>query len=377
MTSPPYLYEPNYAVPPGAILKEWLEELGMSQAEFARRCGRSPKLISQIISGDAPVEPETAIQFGRVLDCDPMFWLNLEVNYRERLAKLNELDTNPWAVESLQKVPVKELVDRGLIGETDTLEQRANALLTFFGLGSLYAWNERLAESSAAFRRPEGGVLNAEIVETWLRIGELDTDNQTCQDFSKPKFRKALNEIRNLADKPIADEYESIRELCNQAGVAFAIVKPLKGTGLYGAARWLTPRKALIQLSFRGMVDDSAWFSFFHEAAHLLLHSKKQVHLDYRTKGSVHSGYRIWKCEDIEQEANDFAAEMLIAGRKWKRFVLNSDFSAGKIKDFARHEGISAGIVVGRLQHEGRVPWNSRLNSLKSRYKWSYEKGTA
>lgn len=376
MTNPRYPFEPNYVVPPGSILEEWLEDIGLSQAEFARRCGRSPKLISQIISGDASVEPETAIQFGRVLGCNPSTWRNLELNYRDRLAKLNELDTNPWAVESLQKVPVKELVDRGLIEKADTFEERVNALLTFFGLGSLYAWNERLAESSAAFRKPEGR-LNAEIVETWLRTGELDTNSQTCQEFSKPKFRKALHEIRNLADNPIADEYESIRELCNQAGVAFAIVKPPKGTGLYGAARWLTPHKALIQLSFRGMVDDSAWFSFFHEAAHLLLHSKKQVHLDYRTKGSGRPSCRIWKCEDIEQEANTYAEEMLIAGRKWKRFVLNSDFSARKIKDFARHEGISPGIVVGRLQHEGRVPWNSRLNSLKSRYKWSYEKGAA
>lgn len=373
MAKGPYPFEPNYVVPPGSILKEWLEEIGLSQSEFARRCGRSPKLISQIISGDVPVELETAIQFGRVLGCDPKTWRNLELNYRDRLAKLNEINTNPWAAQSLQRVPAKELVDRGLIEETDTLEQRVNALLTFFGLGSLYAWNERLATSAAAFRKPEGEILEMEIVETWLRIGELDTNSQNCEEFTKTKFRKALHKIRNLADKPIADEYGSIKELCNQAGVAFAIVKPLKGTGVYGAARWLTPHKALIQLSFRGMVDDSAWFSFFHEAAHLLLHSKKQLHLDYRSKGLARQGYRIWKYEDIEREANAFAEEMLISGRKWSRFVSNSDFSAGRIKDFARHEGISPGIVVGRLQHEGCVSWNSRLNSLKTRYEWSYE----
>ena len=44
-------YQPDYAVPPGWVLAERLEALGMAQAEFARRCGRSPKLISEIIAG--------------------------------------------------------------------------------------------------------------------------------------------------------------------------------------------------------------------------------------------------------------------------------------------------------------------------------------
>lgn len=87
MTKEVYPFESNYTVPPGSILKEWLEEIGMSQAEFARRCGRSPKLISQIISGDARIMPETAVQFGRALDCNPKIWSNLESMYRIRLAK--------------------------------------------------------------------------------------------------------------------------------------------------------------------------------------------------------------------------------------------------------------------------------------------------
>ena len=56
-------YRPDYAVPPGWVLEERLEANDISQAEFARRCGRSPKLISDIIAGKAPVEAKTALQF--------------------------------------------------------------------------------------------------------------------------------------------------------------------------------------------------------------------------------------------------------------------------------------------------------------------------
>ena len=56
-----YVYQPDYAVHPGEILGEHLEALQMSQAELARRCNRSSKLISEIISGKAPIEPATAV----------------------------------------------------------------------------------------------------------------------------------------------------------------------------------------------------------------------------------------------------------------------------------------------------------------------------
>ena len=57
-----YPFQPDYAAAPGAVLAERLAVWGMSQAEFARRCGRSPSLISRIIAGIAPVTPETARQ---------------------------------------------------------------------------------------------------------------------------------------------------------------------------------------------------------------------------------------------------------------------------------------------------------------------------
>ena len=80
-------YRPNYAVPPGWVLEEHLEVEGISQAEFARRCGRSPKLISEIIAGKAPVEPATARQFERVLGLTAGIWLGIEADYRLHMAR--------------------------------------------------------------------------------------------------------------------------------------------------------------------------------------------------------------------------------------------------------------------------------------------------
>ena len=90
MAAKVYPFEPDYAVSPGEILEERLGVWGMSQAEFARRCGRSPELISQIIAGRAPVEPDTALQFEKVSGLDARIWLGLEEGYRKHLARTKE-----------------------------------------------------------------------------------------------------------------------------------------------------------------------------------------------------------------------------------------------------------------------------------------------
>ena len=85
-----YKFRPDYAVPPGEILEERLEVWGMSQAEFARRCGRSPKLISQIVAGKAPITAATALRFEKVTDLDARTWLNMESSYRLYLERQKE-----------------------------------------------------------------------------------------------------------------------------------------------------------------------------------------------------------------------------------------------------------------------------------------------
>jgi addiction module HigA family antidote len=85
-------FQPDYIVSPGEILEEMLESKNIIKNEFAERCGRSPKAISQVIAGIAPITPELAIRFHRVLGSSPALWNNLETNYRLQLARKAELE---------------------------------------------------------------------------------------------------------------------------------------------------------------------------------------------------------------------------------------------------------------------------------------------
>ena len=94
MVAATYPYRPDYAVPPGWALEEHLKSQSLSPAELARLCGRSAKLISEIIAGKASVEPKTALQFEKVLGLDASIWLALEARYQlHRARKAGVIET--------------------------------------------------------------------------------------------------------------------------------------------------------------------------------------------------------------------------------------------------------------------------------------------
>ena len=352
-------YAPDYAVPPGWVLDERLEAQGISHAEFARRCGRSPKLISEIIAGKAPVEPGTALQFEKVLGVDASVWLGIETAYQLHQAREAEAADAVASAEWLQSFPVRELVKRRCFQKPGADADAVSRLLAFFGVGSVEAWTAKYALSNVAYRHSPSIKSDEIALATWLRLGELEAERQECADYNETTFKRAMREIRGLTRAPIEEALERSRQLSNQAGVALATIRPLPRTALSGAAWWLSPRKAVIQLSARHKSDDHLWFSFFHEAAHVLLHSKKCVFVDGAKDGGA----------DLETEANEWATNALVARADWKQFVASSPRSKSAIRAFADEQGIAPGIVVGTLQHAGLVPW-THLNGLKVRYRW-------
>jgi antitoxin HigA-1 len=74
-------------VHPGEFLKEILDELGISQAEFARTVGLSSMRVSHVVKGNRPVTAEMALLFGKAFGQTPQYWLNLQATYDLKAAE--------------------------------------------------------------------------------------------------------------------------------------------------------------------------------------------------------------------------------------------------------------------------------------------------
>ncbi len=81
---------PKNNLPPihqGEFLKEILDELDISQAEFARAIGLSTMRISHVVKGKRPVTAELALLFGKAFGQTPQYWINLQAVYDLKIAE--------------------------------------------------------------------------------------------------------------------------------------------------------------------------------------------------------------------------------------------------------------------------------------------------
>lgn len=69
------------AVHPGQVLKDELEELGVTPTELSRQIEVPPNRVSQIIAGKRSITGDTALRFGHWFGMDPQFWLNLQAQF--------------------------------------------------------------------------------------------------------------------------------------------------------------------------------------------------------------------------------------------------------------------------------------------------------
>ncbi len=352
-------YVPDYVVPPGEILEDYLDNLGMTQAELAARTGLTKKTINEIIKGKAPITHETALKFERALGRPAHFWNNLELRFQEDRTRLAEQQRlNSW-LDWLKKVPVNAMTKLGWIEKHKDKNAQLEEVLRFFGVASPDQWQAVWQEYQVAYRQTQRFESQAESVSAWLRQGEIEARKIMCAQFDKKRFQEILNEIRGLTRESPDVFVPELEKLTASVGVAVVFVPELPKTGVFGATRWLKG-KPVIQLSLRYKSNDHLWFTFFHEAGHILKHGRKDIFIE----GNGLNGEK-------EEEANAFARDKLIPPADYRQFLLTWDGrSLEPIQRFAEEINIAPGIVVGRLQFDNRLP-KSHGNKLKVFYRWS------
>jgi HTH-type transcriptional regulator / antitoxin HigA len=357
-----HAFAPDYAVPPGETLKELLETKEMSQADFALRMGLTEKTVSQIINGAAPISYETASKLELVLGAPAHFWNTREAQYRETLVREEEATRLQSELDWLKTLPIAELITRGALQRTDDKTALIRSTLAFFGVSSVEAWKSVWLSPQVQFRGADAQQKRPGYVAAWLRLGEIAGQAVACKPYNAVEFRKALDAIRPLTMQPAAVWQPRLSSICAEVGVAVAIVKEIPSAGVSGITKWLSKDKALILLSLKYKTDDQFWFTFFHEACHVLKHGKKLVFYE--------EGYR--DDNPLEKEANEFSGNLLIPPQYATKLRMLSGSAA--IKHFAQSIGTSPGIVVGRMQHDGIIP-PSYYHELKRKYVWGAPTG--
>lgn len=351
-------FAPRWISPPGDTISELLRDRQISIHQFSQQLSQTIEETEALIQGRSAITLSIARKLQETVGGSVEFWMARDFRYRNNASCLNEQERS-W----LRELPLADVYKFGWIQPRPRAAEEAKALLNFFGVPSVFAWRAKYEKAMPATAFRSSQTLDSKLgaVAAWLRRGEIIASGFASQEWNAEKFRQLLPELRKLTrERSPAAFIPKIQEICAQAGVVVAAEPAPSGCRASGATMFLTASKAVILLSFRHLTDDHFWFTFFHECGHLLLHGNDRVFVDGISDAP----------ELLETQANLFAAEVLIPA-SYARELQTLQLSAPSIARFAKKIGISPGIVVGQLQHLGRLEHRSTFSRLKRRYTWT------
>lgn len=359
MTEQAQAFAPDWVSPPGDTVEDLLEERSWSQAELAERTGLTRKHINDLVKGRASITADTASRLDKVLGGSAQFWLTREAQYRALLERHRDLETLSRQADWLGELPLAWAIKQGWLRRFKHRGEQVQECLRYFGVATIDAWRETYTAPLTAFRASEDARMSLGAVAIWLRQVEREAERIQCRPFDKQAFKAALPRLRELTAEASPRVFvPEVKQICAECGVAVVLVPAPRGCPVHGATRWLGTDRAVLALTLRYKTNDLLWFTFFHEAAHILKHGKKLL---------VIEGIDGLDAE-LEREADRFAADLLIPPKQAPS--LSTLRSADEVEQAARWLGVAPGIVVGRMQKEGWLPW-SHLNALKVRYEWT------
>lgn len=339
-------YFPETVTHPGLTLEEKLAELAMSQKEFAMRTGKPEKTIVKVIAGESAITPDMAVVFEKVLKIPASFWLKRQYAFDEALARNKRKQDIAASLEWAKRFPYADMAKKGWVTATRKLEEKAENLLDFFGISSSNAWDNIYIEGKlkVAFRLSLKHTKEPEAISAWLRQGELQAAQVQVTDYDPKQFKKKLDKVKSLMAEHPDDFFTQLQALCHKAGVKVVYTPCLPHAPMNGCTRWLgdTP---LIQLSGRHKRNDIFWFTFFHEAGHILKHGKKEIFLEEEGNNRHDT--------EKEAEADRFAVEHTFTEAEEQQVIEALPLLPDDIKKFAKKFNTHPAIIVGRLARKG------------------------
>lgn len=358
------MFEPNWASPPGDTIARLAAASNLSTHELAERIGFEEDLFAGIMEGRVRICDEIADALAEVLGASRRFWVKRYDQYLSDKARLEKISRavsfSTWG----QTFPARALRELGWLPKGSRGDRLSQDILDFFGCSSISHWNERYSSGigQVAFRTSFAFEADEMATLAWLRVGEVQSDTTRLQKFSAVKFREHLPKMKKLcAYKHPEVFFPKLQRACAEFGVALVCSKAPKGCRASGATWTNYHGTPVIMMSFRYLSEDHFWFTFFHEAAHVVLHGTDHISVDGTDPlplGRSHG----------EDEADSFAQEILIS-RTLRKEMLSRTPTRPFVKRIARQANVTPGIVVGQLQKYGVIQPH-QFNDLKRRYRW-------
>ncbi|GJE42865.1 ImmA/IrrE family metallo-endopeptidase [Methylobacterium soli] len=347
---------------PADSLLAMMQRKRLAPSDVARDLPGGLATLRGLLAGHVAIDEAVAGGLAATLGGTTTFWLRRQELYEASLGRVVDAvlasDGDAW----LAMIPVPTSTGPATRGRTAGDRRRADVerRLVFFDVNGAEAWSRRYGTLRCETRFWESAAFEVHPGATamWLRQGELEAALVSTDAWDPDGLSAAIGEIVELSriGQPVRF-LPRLRAMLARFGVALVVVRAPEGCRASGAARMLSPIKAMVLASFRHRSDDHFWFTLLHEIGHLLLHGGRTF-IDEEGASD----------DELELEANTFAANHIIPhDRQQELASLRPDHES--VIRFSRKLRVAPGLTVGQMQHRGLIQRNW-LNKLRRTWTW-------
>lgn len=324
---------------PVEAIKFRMEQQGLRPKDLARYLGGANR-VSEVLAG------RRALTVGMIQKLHHELGIPAEVlvNGSDRRVE-DECDEE--AVPQLSSAAFKAMWKRGWLlrfrGSLFAAKEKANRLLQrFFTFGS----NLNAVPALARQKVHAGATKDDWALLAWkTRVLQRAAAEKLDSAFDPAGFNAAL--LKQIAGASRLKNGPVVAvDLLKTNGIAVVVERHLPGTFLDGAALKLPDGRPVIGLTLRYDRLDYFWFTLFHELGHVLKHLATG-----QAEGFI-DDLKLPAKNKCEQEADDFARNILVPKRDWDRFVAVGKFDHESVRREAKRLVIDASILAGRLRME-------------------------
>ncbi|MGT2960467.1 HigA family addiction module antitoxin [Streptococcus caballi] len=348
------IYEDLIAFHPGSYVEDIIDDMNMSQKEFAERLGVSPKTVSKIVNGEESISKDTANKLSKLTGISITTWLNLQNTYDMKLIEI-ENQKNEDERRICQMIDFTYFKEHHFV-ETKkyNMPEKLAALRKLLQVSSLSYLTQ--FNTNVSYRNTKGfaekSIVNSNIMlELATGMAKDATDNK----LDRRKLERLLSELRAMTLQDVETFYPVLKEKLLACGVVLIGLPKLRNASLNGATKRFKNGSVLLMMTDKNKSSDIFWFSLFHELGHIL---NNDFYSDY-------SDDEVY--QQKEATADQFAQDLLIPSRDYDRFISEKQFDRASIRHFAEEIGIHPSIVVGRLQREEFISY-TQFSDMKINY---------
>lgn len=345
--------EGTKTVTPGELIRQELDKRGWSQEDLAHVLSRPPSVVSKIITGKQELSPEIAASLEAVFAVPATRWMQLESEYR---LSLSQIDTS--AIRDRTRLyelgPIVEMQKRGWLKASPDAEEFEKQVAEFFELDSIHDD----PSIGGVMRKTAPTVKLTPDQQAWyFRIRHI-ARKINAMPFDEKKLPDCKAALRKLA--AYSAESAKVAKVLSMYGIRFIVVQPLASGKIDGVATWLDEKTPVIGLSMRFERIDNFWFNVFHEFSHIV-HKDESIDTDLFNRDDL-----LAPQSAIEARADADASAALIPPKEMDEFILlyGPLYSKEKINRFANKLKLHPGIIVGQLQHRGKIGFSANREML-------------